>query len=100
DRDVLTREIKRGISSIAKRKGITLNSFDIQINSEVDFKEKLYPFESSSGAKVAIKAYSATSPNATISFEGDPYAKLIALYFGIGDRTKLGFGMLGIKKAV
>jgi len=47
-----------------------------------------------------IRAFEATSSKDTIEIRGSDLAKIVALYFGIGDKTNFGFGMLGIPKTI
>lgn len=86
--------IKDGILRTANAlRGNSSLNFDIKFvfGGEANFKKKRYIVKDT-----VVRAWSATSPNDKIVFSGDPLAKMIALFYGIGDKTHMGFGMLGL----
>jgi CRISPR-associated endoribonuclease Cas6 len=97
---LIEEEIKRSINSIASKiLNQKLDSFDVKVQGE--FRKKRYCFTNQKQEFVTVYALEALTPYSKVTFQGDPKAKSIALLFGVGDKTKLGFGMLGcIKKVI
>ncbi len=98
DEDTFIKALKGNINRVAKAVLPDLNddlNFDISLNLTKPMKKKLYSIKGH-----PIRAWSANSPNDKIIFKGDSRAASVALYYGIGDRTHLGFGMLGLAKEV
>ncbi|MEM4133721.1 MAG: CRISPR-associated endoribonuclease Cas6 [Candidatus Micrarchaeia archaeon] len=97
DLNFFEKSISEGIKRVSTKLNIDVEDTNVKINgTKDDFRKKLYVFKNSKNEDVYIRAFSAKSPSVSISFNDDK-AKAIALFYGIGDRTKLGFGMLGFK---
>jgi len=101
DTELIERMIKDGIIRVSERlkeegKLESLDEFNVTLvlkNSSL--KKKLYSVKDKK-----FRAWSATSPEDALIFSGagKQTAKHIALYYGVGDKTNLGFGMLGFRK--
>ncbi|BCS90753.1 MAG: CRISPR-associated protein Cas6 [Candidatus Micrarchaeota archaeon] len=84
--------IKESLLRTVRSIGIK-DEFDLRINGSCSFKKKLIKIKHE-----FYRAWSAASPKKTIEISGSELVAASALYLGIGDKTKMGFGMLGIEK--
>jgi len=95
--NLIKEQIKRVANALYENNKLKekIDDFDIVLNTS-GFKKKLFVIKNTT-----CRAWSATSPNDTIKFEGKSkdLVKAIALYYGIGDKTNFGFGMLGLPKS-
>ncbi|MEM4360576.1 MAG: CRISPR-associated endoribonuclease Cas6 [Candidatus Anstonellaceae archaeon] len=91
---LIEQEVIRTINSVSSKVGVELEDYSIRVDGT--FRKKIFVFQNSKNQKVQIHALEAIDPKANISFEGDSNAKVIAYLYGVGDRTNLGFGMLGV----
>ena len=95
DHKIFEEMIKDGIIRVSKKldNQLHLDSYDFDVRIKGNFRKKLFTIKNT-----YVRAWEATSPDSVIEFNGNPLARYIAMYYGIGDKTKFGFGMLGIPK--
>jgi CRISPR-associated endoribonuclease Cas6 len=98
---LIKEQIKRVADALYESNKIKskIGDFDVVLNTS-GFKKKLFKIKKNDSNVTSYRAWSATSANETIKFEGKSkdLAKAIALYYGVGDKTNFGFGMLGLPK--
>jgi len=90
DKRVFEEKIKQGLTRVANSVNVHLDQFDVSLVLSDPLRPKLYNIKGGS-----VRAWAANSVEDTIVFSGDEKAKLLALYYGIGDRVHMGFGMIG-----
>ncbi len=67
----------------------------INISIEGNLRKKLFKIKNT-----YVRAWEFIDKNSSIEIKGSRLAKQLLLYYGLGDKTNLGFGMLGVNHGV